>query len=131
MAAPKLLIASNQKALKPLSRPDGLLADLGFKIIRARSASEAISKFIKERAEVAIIDYELPRSGGVKVASEILLMSPSTKIIMSIRKHDVIDPETEAIGIDVFLPRTRQKKRMLESIFALYGLKRSLAIIAR
>jgi DNA-binding NarL/FixJ family response regulator len=119
MAAPKLLIASYQKALKPLSRPDGLLADLGFKIINARSAEEAISKFIKERAEVAIIDYELPRSGGVKVASEILLMSPSTKIIMSIRKHDVIDPETEAIGIDVFLSRTRQKKRMLESIFAL------------
>jgi CheY-like chemotaxis protein len=131
MTPPKLLFASRQKALESLADQEGLLASLGFRIITAHSAKEAISKFMKERPDVAVLDYELPSGGGIEVASEMLQMKPSTKIIVSTRVSDKVDLDIESIGIDIFLPRSSQNRRMLESILALCGLRSAVAIVAR
>jgi DNA-binding response OmpR family regulator len=108
----------------------GQLSRNDFQISLARNGDEAISKFVQERPEIVVLEYELPKENGLDVACEILAMRYSTKVIMFASDRKAIQ-KAERIGAEILLIKPFAVSRLIEAAKAISKVRLPVSIIAR
>jgi ATP-dependent Clp protease ATP-binding subunit ClpA/CheY-like chemotaxis protein len=87
-----LLVDDNRDLLQFLER---LMAESGWELITAETASEARKLIAKRRPNAALLDYMLPDGNGVELAQQLKLTVPHLQVIMM--TGSMLAPEEEAI----------------------------------
>ncbi|HVN05323.1 MAG TPA: AAA family ATPase [Bryobacteraceae bacterium] len=87
-----LLVDDNRDLLHFLER---LMADAGWKLLTAESASEARKLMAAEKPNAALLDYMLPDGNGVELGVEFLQSQPRMLVIMM--TGTILPPEEEAL----------------------------------
>ena len=87
-----LLVDDNRDLLQFLER---LMAESGWELLAAASASEARRIVAKRKRIAALLDYMLPDGNGVELAQHLKQMIPNLQVIMM--TGSVLAPEEEAI----------------------------------
>jgi len=87
-----LLVDDNRDLLQFLER---LMAESGWELMAAESASEARKLMAKRKPNAALLDYMLPDGNGVELAQQLTQMAPNLQIIMM--TGSMLQPEEEAI----------------------------------
>ena len=82
----------NRDLLQFLER---LMAEYGWELMAAESASEARSMVARRRPNAALLDYMLPDGNGVELAQQLRQMMPNLQVIMM--TGSMLAPEEEAI----------------------------------
>jgi len=102
----------------------------GFQVNGATDSRRAISTFTKEAPEIVVLDFESLGRKCLEVASQILTMRSSTRlIVLASRSADLGD--MERIGVDILLTKPFPLENLVESAIALSKMKPPLTIIAR
>ena len=87
-----LLVDDNRDLLQFLER---LMAESGWELLAAESASEARKVVAKRKPNAALLDYMLPDGNGVELAQQLKQQIPALQVIMM--TGSVLAPEEEAI----------------------------------
>jgi len=87
-----LLVDDNRDLLQFLQR---LMAESGWELLAAESASEAQKIVAKRKPNAALLDYMLPDGNGVELAQQLRAAMPNLPIILM--TGSVLGPEEEAI----------------------------------
>jgi len=87
-----LLVDDNRDLLQFLER---LMAESGWDLMAAESASEARKMVAKRKPNAALLDYMLPDGNGVELAQQLKQVVPNLQIIMM--TGSMLPPEEEAI----------------------------------
>jgi len=87
-----LLVDDNRDLLQFLER---LMAESGWELMPAESASEARRIVAKRKPNAALLDYMLPDGNGVELAQQLKQTLPDLQVIMM--TGSVLAPEEEAI----------------------------------
>ncbi|MGD1073038.1 MAG: AAA family ATPase [Bryobacteraceae bacterium] len=87
-----LLVDDNRDLLQFLER---LMAESGWELLVAESASDARRIVAKRKPNAALLDYMLPDGNGVELAQQLKQMIPNLQVIMM--TGSVLAPEEEAI----------------------------------
>ncbi|MDP9171965.1 MAG: AAA family ATPase [Acidobacteriota bacterium] len=98
-----LLVDDNRDLLQFLER---LMAESGWELLAAESASEARRIVAKRRPNAALLDYMLPDGNGVELAQQLKLSIPNLQVIMM--TGSVLAPEEEAICEEYDFPVLRK-----------------------
>ena len=87
-----LLVDDNRDLLHFLER---LMADAGWRLLTAETATEARRLVQEHRPNAALLDYMLPDGNGVELGAEFLQSSPETLVI--VMTGTILPPEEEAL----------------------------------
>jgi len=87
-----LLVDDNRDLLQFLER---LMAESGWELMAAESASAARQMVAKRKPNAALLDYMLPDGNGVELAQQLKQIVPNLQIIMM--TGSMLPPEEEAI----------------------------------
>jgi ATP-dependent Clp protease ATP-binding subunit ClpA len=87
-----LLVDDNRDLLQFLER---LMAESGWELITAESASQARKMVAKRRPNAALLDYMLPDGNGVELAQQLKQVLPNLQVIMM--TGSILPPEEGAI----------------------------------
>ena len=87
-----LLVDDNRDLLQFLER---LMAESGWELMAAESASEARKLVADRKPNAALLDYMLPDGNGVELAQQLKQIVPNLQIIMM--TGSMLPPEEEAI----------------------------------
>jgi CheY-like chemotaxis protein len=87
-----LLVDDNRDLLQFLER---LMAESGWELLTAESASEARKIVAKRKPNAALLDYMLPDGNGVELAQQLRQSMPNLQVIMM--TGSMLAPEEEAI----------------------------------
>jgi ATP-dependent Clp protease ATP-binding subunit ClpA/CheY-like chemotaxis protein len=87
-----LLVDDNRDLLQFLER---LMAESGWELMAAESASEARRMVAKRKPNAALLDYMLPDGNGVELAQQLKQVIPNLQVIMM--TGSMLPPEEEAI----------------------------------
>jgi ATP-dependent Clp protease ATP-binding subunit ClpA/ActR/RegA family two-component response regulator len=87
-----LLVDDNRDLLHFLER---LMADAGWQLLTAESASEAHRVVAKKKPNAALLDYMLPDGNGVELGVQLRQLAPKMQVIMM--TGSVLPTEDEAI----------------------------------
>jgi ATP-dependent Clp protease ATP-binding subunit ClpA/ActR/RegA family two-component response regulator len=87
-----LLVDDNRDLLQFLER---LMAESGWELMAAESASEARRMVAKRKPNAALLDYMLPDGNGVELAQQLKQQIPNLQVIMM--TGSMLAPEEEAI----------------------------------
>jgi DNA-binding NarL/FixJ family response regulator len=72
----------------------------------ASDGREAVEKFDKEKFDVVVLDFQMPRMNGLDAAKEITSRSPSTPILMvTLHYSPQLAEEARKIGIRGLCPK--------------------------
>lgn len=90
-----------------------MLGDLGYEVLQARSAAEALSRLRSDsRIKVMVTDHLMPSMTGVELARAAFALSPSLPVL-------IISGYSDAVGIAADLPRLGKPFRQTELAAAL------------
>ena len=98
-----LLVDDNRDLLHFLER---LMAEAGWKLLTAESASDARRIVSKQKPNAALLDYMLPDGNGVELGMQIRQIAPRMQIIMM--TGSVLPPEEEATCEEYDFPVLRK-----------------------
>jgi len=87
-----LLVDDNRDLLRFLER---LMADAGWRLLTAESATEARRLAIEHKPNAALLDYMLPDGNGVELGVEFLKAVPN--ILVIVMTGTILPPEEEAL----------------------------------
>jgi two-component system response regulator DegU len=73
----------------------------------ARDGKEAIEKVLELKPDIVLLDINLPEMNGIRVASQIRQVAPSTKIVfLTIHTAPQTKNAARAIGADAFVSKS-------------------------
>ena len=72
-----------------------LLRRTGYRVLTAKSGAEALERFRSETVDAVVLDYWLPGTNGIKVATEFKSLKPHIPIIMLSGSETILD---ETVG---------------------------------
>jgi len=98
-----LLVDDNRDLLQFLER---LMAESGWELLVAESATEARKLAVKRKPNAALLDYMLPDGNGVELAQQLRQKLPSLEVILM--TGSVLGPEEEAICEEYDFPVLRK-----------------------
>ncbi len=124
----KVLIASND--LLTLQIYQSILDSQGFKVLTCRGRLDTLGESIRFRPDVTVLDSCLLKSKGLEVASELLSMRPSSKVVF-IMRDEPVSKDAETLGIEIFLKWSDSLHLILGSVRALSNLKYTCIIVPR
>src|SRR3984957_17427924 len=87
-----LLVDDNRDLLHFLER---LMADAGWRLLTAESATEAKRLVLENKPDAALLDYMLPDGNGVELGAEFLQTKPDMLVI--VMTGTILPPEEEAL----------------------------------
>ncbi len=87
-----LIVDDNRDLLHFLER---LMADAGWKLLTAESATEAKKQVLAQKPNAALLDYMLPDGNGVELGVEFLQTVPQMLVI--VMTGTILPPEEEAL----------------------------------
>jgi CheY-like chemotaxis protein len=72
-----------------------LLRRAGYRVLTAQSGAEALETFRSEAVDAVVLDYWLPGTNGIKVATEFKSLKPHIPIVMLSGSETILD---ETVG---------------------------------
>ena len=124
----KVLVASSD--VMTLQLYENALDSKTFKVLTSKTRLDTLGETIQFRPDIIILDASLQKSTGLEVASEVLSMRPSSKVIF-ITRDSSISKDAELLGIEVFLKWADSFRLILGCVYALSSLKYSCVIVPR
>jgi ATP-dependent Clp protease ATP-binding subunit ClpA/CheY-like chemotaxis protein len=98
-----LLVDDNRDLLHFLER---LMADAGWRLLTAESATAAKRLVLDQKPDAALLDYMLPDGNGVELGAEFLQANPQMLVI--VMTGTILPPEEEALCEENFFPVLRK-----------------------
>jgi CheY-like chemotaxis protein len=97
-----------------------LLRRAGYRVLTAKSGAEALETFRSEAVDAVVLDYWLPGTNGIKVATEFKGLKPHIPIIMLSGSETILD---EVVGrVDRWLVKGNiEPKDLLSTLDNLLG----------
>lgn len=94
-----------------------MLADLGFKVLEARSGTEAIDQLrLAGHVDIIVTDHIMPNMTGVELAQEVALINPTLPVL-------IVSGYSDAVGLAAGLPRLGKPFRQADLASALASLR--------
>ncbi|PYT31784.1 MAG: DNA-binding response regulator [Acidobacteria bacterium] len=94
-----------------------LMEGEGFTVMGHEIGAEAIRFAQKFQPDIVIVDYDMPATNGLESAQQILMVSPSTKIIVLSRHfEDFRVREALDLGIRGYVLKTKTADELMRSI---------------
>lgn len=94
-----------------------MLADLGFKVLEARSGTEAIDQLrLAGHVDIIVTDHIMPNMTGVELAQEVALINPTLPVL-------IVSGYSDAVGLAAGLPRLGKPFRQADLAAALASLR--------
>ena len=94
-----------------------MLADLGFKVLEARSGTEAIDQLrLAAHVDIIVTDHIMPNMTGVELAQEVALINPTLPVL-------IVSGYSDAVGLAAGLPRLGKPFRQADLAAALASLR--------
>jgi two-component system sensor histidine kinase RpfC len=113
----------------------GILERVGHKVRVVGDGEQALDALENERFDVLIMDLNMPELGGLDAARAYRFMDPeASEIPIIMLSADVTSEaikECEAAGIDAFLPKPVEARRLLETIASLVAKRASAPAAVR
>ena len=110
----KILIVEDDYQIRSLYKQ--ILSSMGYEIIEANDGEQAIIIYnaLKEKPDIVILDYQMPKINGLELTQEILEKDPSSNILM-ISGDPKIDHKTvEGFGIRYKMKPVRMEDILIE-----------------
>lgn len=124
----RILIVADQRDFR--ATISASLQKRGFLVSEAADSRKAISTFTREAPEIALLDYDALGKKCLEVATQMLTIRSSTRLIVLAAPIDDL-ADMERIGVDILLRKPLTLKRLVESSTALSKMKPPLNIVAR
>jgi len=113
-----LLVDDNRQGL--IARRS-LLQELGYNVTTAMSGDEALEVFPKQKFDVIVTDYKMPRMNGVELIKRIRSLDANARIILLSGFVEPLGLNEQTTGADVVIAKsagevgqlTRSVKRLL------------------
>jgi signal transduction histidine kinase/CheY-like chemotaxis protein len=94
-----------------------MLADLGFKVLEARSGTEAIDQLrLADHVDIVVTDHVMPNMTGVELAQEVALINPTVPVL-------IVSGYSDAVGLAAGLPRLGKPFRQADLATALASIR--------
>lgn len=96
----------------------------GYRIRKALSGDECLSRLREEESDVVVLDVLMPGKDGVETLKEIKQMNPLIEVIM-LTGHATIDTAIEGLKLGAFdyLKKPTETKELIEKILRAYARK--------
>lgn len=113
----KVMVVDDSEFMRKVLR--NILEAGGHKVVEARSADEALEKFLKESPDVVTMDIVMPDKDGIEAVRRIKQVDPKAKIIMisALGHQKTVMRSLEAGAVD-FIIKPFTADDVLESINA-------------
>src|SRR5262249_30316568 len=98
-----LLVDDNANGL---SARKCVLEELGYRIITASNAADAIEEFGKHKFDLVVTDFKMPRMNGVELIARLREESPGVPIILLSGYVDALGMNEKDSGADVVIQKS-------------------------
>jgi CheY-like chemotaxis protein len=98
-----LLINRNRDGLLVRS---ALLKELGYRVTAAQTGEEGVKAFEASAFDVVVVDYHMPRLGGVETIARLRKADPRARVILISGQVDALALTPESTGADVVLAKS-------------------------
>ncbi len=105
-AAQILLVDDNTQGL---CARKSVLEELGYRITIASSAHEALEQFARQKFDLLITDYKMPRMNGLELIAHIRKQQPSIPVILLSGFVDTLGLSEETTGADIVLQKSHNE----------------------
>lgn len=113
-----VLVVEDEFALSEAMRH--LLTSSGLRVRQAHNRSEALSVAAMAPPRIAILDYQLPDTDGLSLATELRTRFPALHVIlMSANKVDVDQSALDRVGIKAFVNKPLPPAALRDAILRL------------
>jgi two-component system sensor histidine kinase RpfC len=113
----------------------GILERAGHTVRVVGDGEQALDALENERFDVIIMDLNMPQLGGLDAARAYRFMDPDSMHVPIIMLSADVTPETmkecESAGIDAFLPKPVEAKRLLDTIASLVAKRTSAPAVSK
>lgn len=120
----RILLADDEEMLRMLVRVT--VEGAGVEVIEARDGVEAVELAAKERLDLAVLDWMMPRMTGPEAVAH-LRRDPRTRdlpiVMLSARSQQVDLEEGAAAGVDAYLIKPFSPLHLLETIEKLLAVR--------
>jgi len=85
----------------------------------ASDGAEAVAKAAQLQPDIMILDFKMPLGDGIRVASEILLATPSIPIVMyTLYKTDELESAAKLVGVRAVVAKEDGVRSLLSAVDA-------------
>ena len=113
----------------------GILERAGHTVRMVGDGEQALDALENERFDVIIMDLNMPQLGGLDAARAYRFMDPESMHVPIIMLSADVTPETikecESAGIDAFLPKPIEARRLLDTIASLVAKRTSAPSVSK
>jgi DNA-binding NarL/FixJ family response regulator len=97
-----------------------LAGEEGIEVVGAASSGrEGVELCARDRPDVALVDIDLPGSGGIQAIQWIRKQAPQTKcVLMTALPLDRVIPTAAAVGADGFVAKSRTAEVLIAAVRA-------------
>lgn len=117
----KVMVVEDTKVMQKIL--GSILEELGHDVIAyANNGKEAIELFKKDRADLIVMDLDMPIMDGLTSTKEILKIDDSTKVLMvSAHKGSRIKQDSVADGASGYITKPFSKEEIEREIFSIFS----------
>ena len=110
---PRILLVDDDDAVREAL--GAVLESEGFEVIRAADGQEAVSKFCGDRADLALLDLNMPRKGGWDTFELLTSIDPLLPVIVITARPDAY-PAAVATGVAALMQKPLDIPLLLEAM---------------
>ena len=89
-----------------LSARKCVLEELGHRIVTAANGAEALEQFAKERFDLVVTDYKMPKMDGLELIGKLRKAAPGLPIILVSGFVDALGLSEDGTGADVVIQKS-------------------------
>jgi two-component system response regulator CpxR len=83
-----------------------VLEEVGHKIVAVTSGTEALDLFAKQKFDLVVTDYKMPRMDGLELIARLRRLSPELPIVMVSGFVDALGMNEESTGADAVIQKS-------------------------
>jgi DNA-binding response OmpR family regulator len=113
MSQPRVLLADDDRSV--LDALGAVLDSEGFDVTRASNGREAVEKFCERRADLALLDLNMPVKGGWDTFEQLTSIDPLLPVIIITARPDAY-PMAKAAGVAAVMQKPLNIPVLLEAM---------------
>jgi CheY-like chemotaxis protein len=90
-----------------------VLEELGHRVTVTQSAHDALDQFEKEKFDLVVTDYKMPRMDGLELIARLRVLEPSVRVILLSGFVDTLGMNAQNTGADATLQKSANEVTLL------------------